>query len=63
MNGRAFARRTNLVELEAVQEVVQFAVLGVFGQLDIVLLETVQGQLGLVVDVDLKRLSAQKPPN
>jgi hypothetical protein len=46
----------DLVEDEGVQQVVQLAVLLVLGQLDEVLLEAVEGQLGLVVDNDLKRL-------
>jgi hypothetical protein len=47
----------NLVELQVVQQVVQLAVLLLLAQLDVVLLETVQGELGVVIDVDLKRVA------
>jgi hypothetical protein len=47
---------TYLVELEVVQQIVQLSVLAVLFELDVVLLKTVQGELGLVVDKDLKRL-------
>ena len=46
-----------MVEFEGVEEVVEFAVLLGFGEADKVLLQAVQGQLGLVVDVNLKGLS------
>lgn len=46
----------DLVELERVEQVVELPVLGVFLDLDEVLLQSVQGELGLVVNVDLKRL-------
>lgn len=46
----------DLVELERVEEVVQLAVLGRLLQADVVLLQSVQGELLLVVDVDLERL-------
>lgn len=46
----------DLVEFELVEQVVELAVLGVLGELDKVLLETVQGELGLVIDVDFKGL-------
>jgi hypothetical protein len=46
----------DLVEFEGVEEVVEFAVLLGFGEADKELLETVQGQLGLVVDVNLEGL-------
>jgi hypothetical protein len=47
----------DLVELEGVEEIAQFSVLLAFAELDVVLLETVEGELGLVVDVDLERVS------
>jgi len=47
---------THLVELEAVQQIVELSVLLALGELDKVLLKTVEGQLGLVVDVNLERL-------
>lgn len=46
----------DLVELELIEQVVQLAVLGSLFELDKVLLQTVQRQLGLVIDVDLERL-------
>ena len=47
---------TDLVEFERVQQVVQLAVLFALLQLDVVLLETVQRKLGLIVDVDFQGL-------
>lgn len=44
----------DLVELQRVQQVRQLLVLLVLSQLDVVLLQTVQGQLGLVVNIDLQ---------
>lgn len=41
----------DLVELELVQEFVELAVLLTLIELDVVLLETVKGQLGIFVDV------------
>lgn len=52
---------TCLVEVQQVQQVVKFAVLFSLRELDVVLLETVQGQLGLVVHVDLHRLWHPNP--
>lgn len=46
----------DLVELEVVQQVVQLSVLGILLELDVVLLQTVQGELGLVVDKDFQGL-------
>lgn len=48
--------KTHLVELERVKQLVQLPVLLLLLELDVVLLQTVQRQLGLVVDVDLQRL-------
>lgn len=45
----------DLVELEAIKKVVELAVLLALIELDVELLETVQRQLLLVVDIDLKR--------
>ena len=56
---------THLVEFEVVQQVIQLSVLGVLLELDIVLLQTMQGELGLVVNKDFQRLrkvSAARPP-
>ena len=49
-----------LVELESVQEIVELPVLAVLLQLDVVLLESVQGQLGLVVDKDFEGLRSER---
>jgi hypothetical protein len=46
----------DLVELELIKEIVELAVLGRLFELDEVLLETVKGQLCLVIDVDLEGL-------
>ena len=43
----------DLVELEDVKEVVELAVLLGLSKLDVVLLEAVEGQLGVVIDIDL----------
>jgi hypothetical protein len=48
--------KAHLVELELVEEVVEFSVLLLLLELEEVLLKSVQGQLGLVVNVDFKRL-------
>lgn len=48
---------TDLVELEVVEQVVELSVLLLLLELEEVLLQTVQGELGLVVDVDLERLA------
>jgi hypothetical protein len=50
---------TDLVELEIVEEVVELAVLVLFLELQEVLLQTVQRELGLVVDVDFEGLCGQ----
>lgn len=47
---------TYLIELKRVEQVVELSVLGSFSELDVVLLKTVQGQLGLVINVDLEGL-------
>ena len=48
--------RAYLVKLQNVQKLEQLPVLLRVLELDVVLLEAVQGQLGLVVDVDFHRL-------
>jgi hypothetical protein len=47
----------DLVELQLVEEIVELAVLLGLTKLDVVLLETVEGELGLVVNVDLQRVT------
>lgn len=54
--GDGLDKDDDLVELERVEEVVEFAVLGGFFETNVVLLKTVEGELGLVVDVDFERL-------
>lgn len=44
----------DLVELHLVEELVELAVLLLLIELDVVLLETVKGELGIIIDVDLK---------
>lgn len=44
----------DLVELKLIKEIVELAVLLALAELDVVLLQTVQGKLCLVIDVDLK---------
>ena len=46
----------DLVELQGIEEFVQLSVLLGFAQLDVELLQTVEGELCLVVDVDLQRV-------
>lgn len=47
----------DLVELQVVQQVVQLAVLLLLAELDVVLLETVKGELGVVIHIDLERVA------
>ena len=47
----------DLVEFQLVKEVVELAVLLGLAKLDVVLLETMEGELGLVVHVDLQRVT------
>jgi len=49
----------NLVELQNIEEVVELAVLLGLGKLDVVQLQTVEGELGVVVDVDLHGVLAE----
>ena len=44
---------TDLVKFENIEELKQFPILLGILEFDVVLLETVEGQLGLVVNVDL----------
>lgn len=46
----------DLVELEIIQELVELAVLLLLFQLNVVLLETVKGELGVLIDVVLGRV-------
>jgi hypothetical protein len=52
---------TDLVELKSVQQIVQFAVLGSFVDLDEVLLKPMKGQFGLIINVNLQRLKKRRP--
>lgn len=54
---RALDEDDDLVKCEAVQKFVELAVLFRFAELDVVLLETVQGELGVIIDVDFQRVS------
>lgn len=47
----------NLVELEVVQKLIQLAVLLLFVELDVVLLQAVEGELGIIIDIDLQRVA------
>jgi len=49
----------DLVELEDVEEIVELAVLLGLGELNVVLLESVKGQLGVIVDVNLHGILAE----
>jgi len=49
-----------LVELEVIQEIEQLAVLLILLQLDVVLLQTMEGNLGTIVDKDLQRLRRER---
>ena len=53
----ALDKDDNLVELKTVKQVVKFAILLTLAELDGILLETVQGKLGLVVHKDFERIS------
>lgn len=54
--GNRLDKDADLVELEGIQEVVELAVLLDLGDSDVILLETVEGELGLVIDVNLERV-------
>lgn len=51
----ALHKDDHLIELKLIKEVVQLPVLLLLVELDVILLETVQGKLSLVVNVNLKR--------
>ena len=53
----ALDKDNNLVELQAIEKFVELAVLLRFAQLDVVLLQTVQRQLGVIIHVNLKGIS------
>lgn len=53
----ALDKDDDLVKLQVVQKFVQLAILLRFAKFDIVLLETVQGELGIIIDVYLERVS------
>ena len=55
-NTRLVSRKTHLVEFQNIEQLEQFPVFLRVLQLDVVLSQSVQGQLGLVIDVDLHRL-------
>ena len=54
---------THLIELQGVQKLVQLAVLALLVQHDVVLHQTVQGELGLIVHIDLHGLQAPTHKN
>ncbi len=47
----------HLIEFKCIEEIVQLSVLLSFAELDEILLKSVQGKLGLIVDIDLERVS------
>ena len=49
----------DLVELQSIEEVIELAVLLGLGQLNVVQLQTVKGELGVIVDVDLHGVLAE----
>jgi len=53
---RALDEDDDLVELKLIKQLVELTVLLLFIQLDVVLLQTVESQLGLIVDVNLERV-------
>lgn len=53
----ALDKNDDLVELKVVQKLVQLAVLLLLVQLDVVLLQAVKSELGVVIDVDLQRVT------
>lgn len=55
--GGALDKDDDLVELEAVEHLEEAAELLLLRQRDVVLLQTVEGQLGLVIDEDLEGLT------
>jgi hypothetical protein len=55
-------RVSNLVELQGIEKLIKFAILLGFLKLDIVLLESMKGELRLVIDKDLERLKIVRRP-
>ena len=55
-SNRALDEDDDLVELECVKQIVELSILLRLAELDVVLLQPVQGKLGLIVDVDLQRV-------
>jgi hypothetical protein len=53
----ALDKDNDLVELKVVQELVQLAVLLLLAKLDVVLLQAVKSELGVVINVDLQRVA------
>ena len=53
----ALNKDDDLVKLEAVQQLVELTVLLRFAEFDVVLLETVQSELGVIIDIDFQRVS------
>ena len=56
LGGTAGALNENddLIELEIVEEIIKLSILFTFVELDIVLLQPVEGELGLIIDVNLQ---------
>lgn len=52
----ALDKDDDLVEFEVVQKLIQLAVLLLLVELDVVLLQAVEGELGIVIDIDLQRV-------
>lgn len=46
----------DLIVVQGVEQIIETSVLLILGKLDVVLLETMQSELSLVIDVDLKRV-------
>jgi len=55
---RAVHKYDNLIEFQGIQEIIQLAVLLIFGELDVVLLQTVESQF-TVIDVDFNGISGK----
>lgn len=51
----ALDENDDLVELKLVQEFVKLSILLLFLKLDVILLETVESELGFIIDINLKR--------
>ena len=52
----ALDKDDDLVELQCVEQVVEFTILLSFRETDVVLLQPMKSQFGLIVDINLKRL-------